>query len=288
MKDVDRLIQDSIDMHIHAGPDSMPSSVDSIEAASQAEKALMRAIVLKSHFYATAPIALITKQFVSKLNIFGSLCLNYEMGGLNPYAVEMACMLGSKVLWMPTLSSNNSRSKMSKLFNLKLKGEGFSIINSDDRLVPQMFEILELVKKHDMILASGHISPQETFILSKEAKKLGIRNLLVTHANSSELVDQALSLEQQKLLSDEGVFIEYAGISLLNRSLGYDLTETVKAIRYLGAENIILSTDMGPASNPFPVEGFKIVVSKLLGEGISEDEIELMIKKNPANLLGIV
>ena len=287
MTEIDALIQGSIDMHIHAGPDSMPHRVDALEAAMQAKQVGMSAIVLKNHFYATAPLAMIVSQLVPEVKVFGSICLNYEVGGLNFFAVEAACILGARILWMPTLSSANSRSRMSKLFNIQLEGQGFSLLDGNDKLVPEMKAILTLVKKYNMIMASGHISPKETFTLLDEAKKVGIHKLVITHANSIEIVEQALSFEQQKSLASQGAFIEYVGVNLMPNSFRHDPAEMVEAIKTIGAHNFIMSTDMGPATDPPPVEGMRIFVSTLLSNGLSKEEIELMIKINPAKLLEI-
>jgi hypothetical protein len=103
--------------------------VDALEAASQAKQAGMKAIVIKNHFYPTAPIAMVVNQLVPDFTMFGSVCLDYEMGGLNVHAVEYFARAGTRVVWMPTFSSTNSISKMREL-GLPLKGEGYSIWNS--------------------------------------------------------------------------------------------------------------------------------------------------------------
>src|SRR5512147_652090 len=81
--DYDRLISGSIDMHLHPGPDSFKCRVDALEAANQAKQAGMKAIVIKNHFYPTAPIAMMVNQLVPDFKVFGSVCLDYQMGGLN-------------------------------------------------------------------------------------------------------------------------------------------------------------------------------------------------------------
>ena len=51
-------------MHIHAAPDTVPMRLDVVEAAQQARDAGMKAIVIKNHFYSTAPLVTIAKKFV--------------------------------------------------------------------------------------------------------------------------------------------------------------------------------------------------------------------------------
>jgi hypothetical protein len=286
MTDVDKLLHGAIDMHLHVGPDTMPC-IDPIEAARQAKQAGMKAIILKNHHYTTAPLATIVSQLVPGVGVFGGLCLDFEVGGLNFHALEVSGKLGAKVVWMPTLSSANSRDKMRKSLGLELEGEGFSILDTGGKLVPEIGKILPLVKKYDMVLASGHISPAETFALIDEAKNTGIWKLVITHASSADVIDQALSIPDQKRLAQMGVFLEYVGLELLHESLGRGKSHMVEMIKAVGAEHCILSTDMGLAFEPPPVEGMRVAISSLLNKGLTVEEIELMVKTNPAKLLGL-
>jgi hypothetical protein len=110
---IDHMLKDAIDMHMHPGPD-MGSRIDAIEAATQAQKAGMKAIVLKSHSYTAAAIAMLVNKIVPGFKTFGSVCLDFEVGGLNTRAVSGGAMLGAKVVWMPTFSSKNSINMMRK------------------------------------------------------------------------------------------------------------------------------------------------------------------------------
>jgi len=160
-------------------------------------------------------------------------------------------------------------------------------LDNKGKLVSEVGKILSAVKEYDMVLASGHISPAETFALIDAARNMGIQKLLITHATSVEVLDEALSLEEQKRLAEMGVFIEYVGVELLHELLGHGKSPIPEAIKTVGAEHCIISTDMGLAFEPPPAEGMKISISSLLNRGITPEEIELMIKVNPAKLLGL-
>ena len=108
---LDELLSSSIDMHLHIGPDEMQTRVDAVEASEQAADAEMKAIVLKNHSYPTTPVALNAQDFVPEVKVFGSVCLDYEIGGLNVGTLERQAQFGAKVVWMPTFSSTNSRAK---------------------------------------------------------------------------------------------------------------------------------------------------------------------------------
>ena len=284
--DYDALISGSIDMHMHPGPDAFKCRVDALEAANQAKQAGMKAIVLKNHSYPTAPVAMMVNQLVPDFTVFGSVCLDYEMGGLNVHAVEYSARAGARVVWMPTFSSANSISKMRDL-GLPLEGHGYSILDDQGNLVPEIHRILAVVKQYNMVLASGHMSPAEAFALEKEARRLGINKFVVTHPLDHEFFSEAFSKRDLVLLAKNGAFIEFTLIALLSWEFRHDPAEMVDVIKTVGAEHCIMSTDLGQIWNPRPVEGLRMFIVTLVKYGVTEDEINLMTKINPARLLGL-
>jgi hypothetical protein len=284
--DYDALISGSIDMHMHPGPDAFKCRVDALEAANQAKQAGMKAIVLKNHSYPTAPVAMMVNQLVPDFTVFGSVCLDYDMGGLNVHAVEYSARAGARVVWMPTFSSANSISKMRDL-GLPLEGDGYSILDDKGQLVPEIHQILAIVKQYNMVLASGHMSPAETFALEKEARRLGINKFVVTHPLDHEFFSKAFSKQDLVLLAKNGAFIEFTLIGLLSWEFRHDPAEMVDIIKTVGAEHCIMSTDLGQIWNPRPVEGLRMFIVTLVKYGVTEDEINLMTKINPGRLLGL-
>lgn len=290
MTDVDSLVKGAIDMHIHNSPVDMPC-LDGLEIAQQARQAGMRAIVLKHHSYPTAPVAELVDKLIPEVSVFGSICLEYEIGGLNHHAVKTAGKLGrTKVVWMPTISATNSRTKVKTMPDGPgpgLEGDGFSILDESGALAPELDKILPLIKQFDMVLANGHLSPEETFPLFKAAKKVGIDKLVVTHPGNREVVDHLFSLEELGQLADMGAFIENTALITMPGAYGHDPAESAEMIKAVGAKHCIISTDLGPKVTFAPVEGLKKFISSLMENDISPDEIELMIKTNPARLLGL-
>jgi hypothetical protein len=282
---IDDLVRGSIDMHIHFAPDAlMTFRMDALETAKLAHQMGMRAIVLKAHTYSSAPLANMVGKLVPEIKVFGSICLDYEVGGLNFHALKAAAKLGARVVWMPTHSSNNERSKPA---GFDLEGEGFSILNSKNKLVPEIDKILSLIKEYKMVLASGHISPAEVFALVEKALAKGISRLVITHPLTSEFLKQGLTLEDQRRLAKMGAFIEHTYVGYLPNDLRHDPQILVEAIRTIGAEQTIISTDLGQYDNPPPSEGMRMFIGLLLRNGVTEHEIELMAKLNPAKLLDL-
>jgi hypothetical protein len=284
--DYDALVAGSIDMHLHPGPDAFNCRVGALEAANQAKQAGMKAIVIKNHFYPTAPIAMMVNQLVPDFTVVGSVCLDYEMGGLNVHAVDYSARAGARVVWMPTFSSTNSISKMRDL-GIPLKGDGYSILDSKGQLVPEINPILAVIKQYDMVLASGHMSPTETFALEAAARQWGINKFVVTHPLDHEFFSQAFSKQDLLQLAKNGAFIECTFLAFQASEFRHDPAEMVEVIKAVGAERCIMATDLGQIWNPLPVEGMRMFIVTLLKYGITEDEIDLMTKANPSKLLGL-
>ena len=190
---LDHLVKDAIDMHMHPGPGAI-CRLDAVEAARQAQQAGMKAIVIKNHPGGVA-VANMASQQVPGFKVFAGICLNYEIGGLNPYAVSSAATQGAKVVWMPTFSSKNSINMMRKQ-GLPLEGEGISLLDKTGKLVPELMRILATIKKFDMVLASGHISPEEDFALFAEAQKIGIKKMVLTHPTDAEFLEKTCTIEE--------------------------------------------------------------------------------------------
>ncbi len=278
---IEKLLQGSIDMHVHHGPDPrVERRLDALQAARQAQEAGMRAIVLKSHDYPTAPLAYIVSHVVEGIAVFGSIALDLEVGGLNTHALEASAKLDAKVVWMPTITSANDMRKRT------LPGEGIAILDREGELLPVVGEILDIIKSYQMVLATGHLSAPEVFALVDEARRKGLSKIVITHP-LLEARGAHLSLEEQHRMADKGAFIEYCFAITMPFGTRLDPMTIVEAIRAVGAEHCIMSTDLGQAFNPAPAEGMRMMIATMLRCGLTEKEMELMIKVNPAKLLGL-
>jgi hypothetical protein len=170
---------------------------------------------------------------------------------------------------------------------ISLRGEGFSILDNKGQLIPEISDLLNLVKQYDMVLASGHLSPRETFALVEKAVKVGIGKLVITHPLGHEFVLQPLTTKELENLAQLGSFIELTIIGLLPTEFSHDPALTVEVIRAVGAAHCVLGTDLGQYYNPSPVEGMRLFIATLLKHGITENEIATMAKTNPSKLLGL-
>ena len=280
MNAIDRLLQGSIDIHAHYDPDPFAArKVDALQGAQMARAAGMRAIVLKNHQYGTAPLAAIVSEAVPDIAVFGSICLNVEAGGLNPDIVETAAKLEAKVVWMPTQSSNYD------YMHNKFRTGGISIIDDKGKLLPSVERILDIAKKYGMVVATGHLPVNEAFVLVESAVSKGLAKIVATHALGWK-VDTYFTVAQQRRMAEMGALVEYCFVTTLPEG-GLNPKDMVAAIKAVGAHRCILSTDLGQANNPAPVEGMKLMIASMLNNGLTEKEVEVMVKENPARLLGL-
>src|SRR5262245_35373851 len=195
-------------MHCHHGPDPHRArSVDAAEAVSEADALGMAAIVLKSHAYPTGPVAILMQKTVARLRVFGGICCDFEVGGLNPAAVEVALRTGAKVVWMPTFSSVVDRRK------LGLPGPGIPLLDDGLRLVPAVHQILALVREHDAVVATGHIDLPEQFALVDAARERGAK-VVMTHALET-LVGPDHTLAHVQELAARGAMIEFTYLTCI-------------------------------------------------------------------------
>jgi len=283
-------LQEVIDMHVHIGPDAVrPRRVDAVSAAQQAQAAGMRAIVLKNKQYITAPLADIAQKQVPGIRVFGGICLDREVGGVNPDAAALAGALGAKIVWMPTETAFNDLQKskkplMQRRFSRAITG--IRALDAGGRPVPELDDVLDIIKEYDMILATGHFSTEEVLALIARAVEKGIRKILVNHPLTVSFGPTA-PIEKQVEMASMGAFIEHTFVACMPAHDRLDPGEIREAVKAVGAERTVISSDFGQYHNPPPVEGMRMAILTLTGLGVTPAEMDLMTKINPAGLLGL-
>jgi len=269
-----------VDIHAHCDPDSLARSIDAVDLAKLARDRGMRAVVLKNHYEPTEGLAFLVRKEVPGLEVFGGIALNRTVGGINAAAVEhMTQVKGGwgRVVWMPTFDAEN-QVKYSK------ESRPFVSVSKDGVLLPEVREVISLIAKHHLTLATGHSSPEEDLMLIREAQRAGVRSIVVTHAM---LPPVAMNIDQMRQAAQLGAYIEFVYNALIGPNKAFDIREYAQAIRAVGPEHCILSSDLGQAGNPLHPDGLLAFFAALRGEGFPVSEIERMAKVNPARLLGL-
>ena len=282
---IDDIMHGAIDMHVHFGPDMPPAPdirvarrLDGLGIARQAREAGMRAIVMKSHHWPTGALARTIQPIVPEVALFGTVVLNYSIGGLNPFAVEVAANIGCKVVFPPTWNSayHVARQVPPSLVPVGLRGRtGLTVLDESGRLLPEMQEILDLVKAKDMVIATGHLSPREHLVLVEEAHRRRIERIVVSH------VREEITLEERKRMADQGAVIE-----LIYRPK-MDPTAIIRSAQAIGVERCAMTVDGGQAFNPFAAEAYRVFVGQMLYHGMSPEEVKTMAQQVPSRVLGL-
>ncbi len=271
----------AIDIHVHAEPDSIPRSLDAVEAARQAKASGMRAIVIKNHYEFTSGLAYIVRQEVPGLEVFGGVDLNLTVGGINAAAVEyMAATTGGfgRIVWMPTFDSEN-QVRFSK------ENRPFVSVSKGSALLPAVNDVIAVIAKHNLVLATGHSTPEEGLMLLREGRRQGVRQMVVTHAMNEPIL---MSVPQMQEAAKLGAFIEFVGSNVDNQDGPARMDRLADAIRQIGPEFCILSSDLGQMGNPLPAPGFGAFLAAMRARGLSGEDVDRMSRRNPATLLGLL
>jgi hypothetical protein len=269
-----------IDIHAHSAPDSSPRSIDAIDLARLAKSRGMRGLVLKNHYQPTASLAYVVRKEVPGIEVFGGVDLNLSVGGMNPFAVEhMAATTGGygRFVWMSTFDSE-AQVRYSK------QDRPFVRVSQNGQLLPETRQVIAVIAKHNLVMATGHVSAEEGLMLIREARTQGVQHMVVTHAMLAPIhMSDAQMLEAAKM----GAYIEFVYNGLLGSYKEFTFKDYARAIRYVGVDHCILASDMGQPANPLHPDGLVALFDGLKKEGITQAEINRMAKENPARLLGL-
>jgi len=154
------------------------------------------------------------------------------------------------------------------------------VLDSNGKVSEDARRCIELIAKHNMILATGHIGRAEIFALVKAAREMGAQRVVVTHA---EFPSQNLTADEQHELARMGAFIEHCFTTMYTGKASWD--GVLAAIRKAGPERCVLSTDLGQTINPPVAEGFAMFAQRLLDGGFTVDQIRRMAVTNPSALV---
>ena len=283
-------IEGMVDFHVHSSPDVFGRAIDDVEVAKKAVEAKMGALVLKNHVMETGARAFLARRQVPGIPIFGGIVLNGPYG-INPEAVQwmwrMEGELG-KVVWLPTFDADNH------VKTFKDAPEGMKVVDAQGKVLPSVIEVMKICAKQNLILCTGHASATEALALIKQAKDVGVKHVVVTHAMFTVV---NMPEEQMKQAADMGAKIEIDFLGALmgpNAHLGWmrhwknvSTKDNANAIKAIGARHFVMGSDLGQTGNPSHIDGMKAMVAGLKAEGISDEQIKLVARDNAAAMLGL-
>jgi Family of unknown function (DUF6282) len=290
------LLRGAFDTHMHIAPDVVPRKVDDVTLARRFRELGMDGFVLKSHYTSTAERAAVVRAAVPGVQALGAISLNRAVGGMNPLAVEIAAREGARTVWLPTVDSVNESHEREAppgakvpvwvKLQLDLREQGIEIepvpvVDGSGAVLPETRTVLELIARHGMVLATGHLARDEIFAVVEAALAAGVKEIVITHP---EFPSQDLSIEDQQSLAARGALLERCFTTPHTGKIEWD--RWTANIREAGPAYSVLSTDLGQVFNPPVEEGMGLMVDRLLAAGFDEQEVHVMAVVNTRRVAG--
>jgi Family of unknown function (DUF6282) len=284
------LVRGAYDLHVHVDPDVVGRIVDDVTLAERCAALGLAGFGLKSHYTSTAERARTVSEAVPEVDTIGTITLNRAVGGLNPVAVEIAAREGARIVWFPTVSSENEQHEVLAAdpdgkvpvwvrFELELREAGVVPapvpVVAGGELVPEAHEVLAVIARHDLVLATGHLSRDEIFTLVDGAVAAGVKRIVVTHP---EFPSQRIGVADQCALAERGGVMERAFTTPYTGKCSWE--QVFAASRAVGAERTVWSTDLGQVFNPPVEDGLAIMADRFLEAGFDDEEVRTMAVAN--------
>ena len=310
----DPALKGAIDMHAHQDPDSFgPSygqaarSIDALDLYTRAKASGMRGFVIKGHLDQTAGLAYYMRKLHPDFEIFGGMGSNLTTGTkVNPWAVtHMAEMKGGwgRIVWMPSWDSENSihrlpRKPWAYVAVAECHGLPFWInypkpCPDGGELLPEVKQAIQVIAKTktrdsngDLILATGHNSPPEVKLMVKEAVRAGVKHVIITHPLLDIVEMEPKEIKETVEMGPE-IYAEFTS-QFGNPNARPEVVKLyLETIRLVGPEHSFISSDTGQLNSNWQPDALANCAKLLRANGFTEREIDLMLKVNPAKILGL-
>jgi uncharacterized protein DUF6282 len=291
------LVRDAFDPHVHVAPDFAPRRITDLELAHRCLDLGLAGFGLKSHYAPTVERAAVVTAAVPGVKALGTITLNHSVGGLNATAVEVAARGGARIVWLPTVSSENEIAEVEDAdpdgnvpvwvrFELELRAAGVRpeavpVRDAGGAPLPELLEVLEVIARHGLVLATGHLSRDEIFTVVDAALDANVNTIVVTHP---EFPSQRVSPAEQRELAAKGALMERAFTTPYTGKCSWD--EVFAATRAVGAQHTVWGSDLGQVFNPPVEDGLAIMADHFLAAGFSEQEVRTMAVENTRRLAG--
>lgn len=285
------LLSGAVDLHVHPAPSPFPRRLSLYEAITEAAEAGFAAIAVKSHHHSMSTDVLAVEATVGKLplSVLSGVCLNNEVGGLNPSAVELMLNQGGRLVWFPTLAARAHLEQRGSLHTFPVSKRPLRprqvvpVLDESRRLRAEAVEILELIADADAILSCGHLDADEIDVLIDTAQRCGVRRIMVNHPNFVVGADARRCARW----AEQGVFIEHSLCHYVEGSTmrKFGLDTLYDYIEQVGVDQTILSSDLGQVGNPTPVEAFRWIVDELLADDVPAATVRRLVSGSASALI---
>ena len=157
-----------------------------------------------------------------------------------------------------------------------------------------MEAILKIIARENLVLATGHVHPEEIIAVVRRGRELGVKNMIVTHGFTNV---PGLTMAQAKQVADMGAVIEVCFLQFLagpNAPLALPHALDADQCQECGAGGEgTRREEPGGLDRPRPERQHDAsrrhrgAIAAMKKEGIADADIDLMMRKNPARLLGL-
>lgn len=285
----DPLLAGVCDIHIHAYPDTSRRSIDEYHFSINAQRAGYEAVMFKSNDFSCHDRAYLIRQALpTGIEVFGSLCMNRVHGDrVNARAAQKAVETSGglcRCIWMPTLDA---------AYHYKcagIAGDGIPVVDDRGTVLPEVVKVMEVCASAGIIFATGHASPQESLAMARKAREVGVERFVVTHANSHFWT---MTRDQIRECIDLGAYIEYCFLPCLwgeGTGMPQYKRQTMREFADFASidpSRSFVSTDLGQAVMPHPIEGMRRCIEGLSEMGLSQGAVDALVRTNPRWLLGL-
>ena len=179
-----------------------------------------------------------------------------------------------RIVWMPAGDTEK------EVRESKNPNGPFVAVSRNGELLSEVKQIISIIAKHDLTLASGHILADEALMVFREAKRQGVQHMIATHA--FDLAGK-MTVEQMKEAAKLGAWIEFDFRNTLEGG-------RTDAIRQVGPELCFLSEFWTKLDGPREyagAAGVSAFAEAMRAHGFSNRELDMMFKENPAKALGL-
>ncbi len=275
-----RLLKGALDLHFHMDPWTPGAKTGQAHFAEVrvARSRGMRGLVIKDHNEPTAPLAYHLRFEMPGFELYGGFVMNRPNGGINVAGVEfMATQIAGepgRIVWMPAGDTEK------EVRESKNPNGPFVAVSRNGELLPEVKQVISIVAKHGLVIASGHIAPEVALMVFREAKRQGVQHMIATHA--FDLAGK-MTVEQMQEAAMLGAFIEFDFRNTLE-------DKRTDAIRKVGPQYCFLSefwTKAGPPKEYGGLDGVGAFAEAMRARGFTEKELDLLFKENPAKALGL-
>ena len=292
--DFGRFLQGAFDLHAHGQPDLSASAVNrgpDLGVARLASAYGMRGWVLKSHLWPTMDRAAIVQAELGDLpfDVLGSITLNPQVGGVTPIIADWAADHGAKVVFLPTWGAkadverwgyiSRLLEKQSARFADYARANAITIVDGRGELTSEAAETVAVCAERGLLLGTGHVSLEESLAVVRRCHQLG-SPVMLTHPlhftnDPSEL----------HVFTELGAFVEFSSAPLINPESHHNVRDFAAAIREVGPEHVVLSSDVFSRWVPPIPESLRTLAEQLYYLGITPEELRQMLVVNPHTLL---